>query len=119
QQIGLFPNMTIEENIVVVPKLLGWDKQKCHDRARELMSMIKLEPKQYLHRYPRELSGGDQAGRQDRDLPRWQTVANRSPGHLAGAPGRRLRQQLRRSGQHPQAPVAGESRRRGGQRTVR
>ncbi|NVL42174.1 ABC transporter ATP-binding protein [Pseudomonas syringae pv. actinidiae] len=60
QQIGLFPNMTIEENIVVVPKLLGWDKQRCHDRARELMSMIKLEPKQYLHRYPRELSGGQQ-----------------------------------------------------------
>ena len=60
QQIGLFPNMTIEENIVVVPRLLGWDKQKCHDRARELMSMIKLEPKQYLHRYPRELSGGQQ-----------------------------------------------------------
>ena len=60
QQIGLFPNMTIEENITVVPRLLGWDKQKCHDRARELMSMIKLEPKQYLHRYPRELSGGQQ-----------------------------------------------------------
>lgn len=60
QQIGLFPNMTIEENIVVVPKLLGWDAKRCHDRARELMSMIKLEPKQYLHRYPRELSGGQQ-----------------------------------------------------------
>ena len=60
QQIGLFPNMTIEENITIVPRLLGWDKQKCHDRARELMSMIKLEPKQYLHRYPRELSGGQQ-----------------------------------------------------------
>ena len=60
QQIGLFPNMTIEENITVVPRLLGWDKQKCHERARELMSMIKLEPKQYLHRYPRELSGGQQ-----------------------------------------------------------
>ena len=60
QQIGLFPNMTIEENITVVPRLLGWDKQKCHDRARELMSMIKLEPKQYLNRYPRELSGGQQ-----------------------------------------------------------
>jgi ABC-type proline/glycine betaine transport system ATPase subunit len=41
-------------------KALDWDKQKCHDRARELMSMIKLEPKQYLHRYPRELSGGQQ-----------------------------------------------------------
>ena len=60
QQIGLFPNMTIEENITVVPRLLGWDKQKCHDRARELMNMIKLEPKQYLQRYPRELSGGQQ-----------------------------------------------------------
>ena len=55
---GTAPNMTIEENIVVVPKLLGWDPQKCRDRARELMSMIKLDPKQYLHRYPRELSGG-------------------------------------------------------------
>ena len=60
QQIGLFPNMTIEENITIVPRLLGWDKQKCHDRARELMSMIKLEPKQYLSRYPGELSGGQQ-----------------------------------------------------------
>ncbi|MEE1923160.1 ABC transporter ATP-binding protein [Pseudomonas sp. 148P] len=60
QQIGLFPNMTIEENITVVPRLLGWDKQKCHERARELMSMIRLEPKQYLQRYPRELSGGQQ-----------------------------------------------------------
>ncbi|MFJ3263536.1 betaine/proline/choline family ABC transporter ATP-binding protein [Pseudomonas sp. NPDC086581] len=60
QQIGLFPNMTIEENIMVVPRLLGWDKQKCKDKARELMSMVKLEPKQYLSRYPRELSGGQQ-----------------------------------------------------------
>jgi osmoprotectant transport system ATP-binding protein len=60
QQIGLFPNMTIEENITVVPRLLGWDKNRCRERARELMSMIKLEPKQYLNRYPRELSGGQQ-----------------------------------------------------------
>ncbi|WP_313645827.1 ABC transporter ATP-binding protein [Pseudomonas sp.] len=60
QQIGLFPNMTIEENITVVPRLLGWDKDKCRERARELMNMIKLEPKQYLQRYPRELSGGQQ-----------------------------------------------------------
>lgn len=60
QQIGLFPNMTIEENITVVPRLLGWDKDRCRERARELMSMIKLEPKQYLSRYPRELSGGQQ-----------------------------------------------------------
>ncbi|MCW2290633.1 osmoprotectant transport system ATP-binding protein [Pseudomonas sp. BIGb0408] len=60
QQIGLFPNMTIEENITVVPKLLGWDKKRCHERAVELMSMVQLEPKQYLSRYPRELSGGQQ-----------------------------------------------------------
>ncbi|WP_034022012.1 ATP-binding cassette domain-containing protein, partial [Pseudomonas aeruginosa] len=58
QQIGLFPNMTIEENIMVVPRLLGWDKARCKEKARELMSMVKLEPKQYLQRYPRELSGG-------------------------------------------------------------
>jgi osmoprotectant transport system ATP-binding protein len=60
QQIGLFPNMTIEENITVVPRLLGWDKQQCRARAIELMSMVALEPKQYLKRYPRELSGGQQ-----------------------------------------------------------
>ena len=60
QQIGLFPNMTIEENIMVVPRLLGWDKARCKEKARELMSMVKLEPKQYLQRYPRELSGGQQ-----------------------------------------------------------
>ncbi|KAJ18702.1 ATP-binding cassette domain-containing protein [Pseudomonas aeruginosa] len=63
QQIGLFPNMTIEENIMVVPRLLGWDKARCKEKARELMSMVKLEPKQYLQRYPRELSGGQQQPR--------------------------------------------------------
>jgi osmoprotectant transport system ATP-binding protein len=60
QQIGLFPNMTIEENITVVPRLLGWDKKRCAERATELMSMVALDPKLYLKRYPRELSGGQQ-----------------------------------------------------------
>ncbi|MEM5433710.1 ABC transporter ATP-binding protein [Paraburkholderia diazotrophica] len=60
QQIGLFPNMSIEENITVVPRLLGWDKKRCAERATELMSMVALDPKQYLKRYPRELSGGQQ-----------------------------------------------------------
>lgn len=60
QQIGLFPNMTIEENITVVPRLLGWDKKRCAGRAAELMSMVALDPKLYLKRYPRELSGGQQ-----------------------------------------------------------
>ena len=60
QQIGLFPNMTIEENIMVVPRMLGWDKRRCHERARELMSMVQLDPDRMLSRYPRELSGGQQ-----------------------------------------------------------
>jgi osmoprotectant transport system ATP-binding protein len=60
QQIGLFPNMTIEENITVVPRLLGWDKKRCAERATELMSMVALDPKLYLKRYPKELSGGQQ-----------------------------------------------------------
>ena len=60
QQIGLFPNMTIEENITVVPRMLGWDKKRCRERASELMSMVALDPKNFLHRYPREMSGGQQ-----------------------------------------------------------
>ncbi len=60
QQIGLFPNMTIEQNITVVPRLLGWDKQRCRERARELMAMVQLDPNRMLSRYPRELSGGQQ-----------------------------------------------------------
>lgn len=60
QQIGLFPNMTIEENISIVPKLLGWDKKKMRERAKELMSMVALDPQKYLTRFPRELSGGQQ-----------------------------------------------------------
>ncbi|TFH87881.1 ATP-binding cassette domain-containing protein [Billgrantia azerbaijanica] len=60
QQIGLFPNMTIEENIAVVPKLLGWDKARYKARVRELMHMIALEPDAFLKRYPSELSGGQQ-----------------------------------------------------------
>ncbi|WP_312240685.1 osmoprotectant ABC transporter ATP-binding protein OsmV [Pantoea sp.] len=60
QQIGLFPNMTIEENITVVPRMLGWDKKRCHQRAAELMSMVALDAKKFLPRYPREMSGGQQ-----------------------------------------------------------
>ncbi|RJT27144.1 osmoprotectant ABC transporter ATP-binding protein OsmV [Buttiauxella izardii] len=60
QQIGLFPNMTIEENITVVPRMLGWDKARCKERASELMSMVALDPNKFLNRYPREMSGGQQ-----------------------------------------------------------
>ena len=60
QQIGLFPNMTVEENICVVPKLLGWDLDKARARASELLATINLEPALFLKRYPKELSGGQQ-----------------------------------------------------------
>lgn len=60
QQNGLFPNMTIEENICVVPKLLSWDKVKMRKRYNELMDMMGLNPDEYRKRYPWELSGGQQ-----------------------------------------------------------
>lgn len=60
QQIGLFPNMTIEENIMIVPYMLGWDKKATRERAIELMNMVALDPRHYLNRYPKELSGGQQ-----------------------------------------------------------
>jgi len=60
QQIGLFPNMTIEENITVVPKLLGWDKAAYKKRARQMMDMVALDADTFLKRYPSELSGGQQ-----------------------------------------------------------
>jgi len=52
--------MTIEENITIVPRLLGWDKKRCRERATELMAMVALDPAKFLRRYPRELSGGQQ-----------------------------------------------------------
>jgi osmoprotectant transport system ATP-binding protein len=58
QQIGLFPNMTVAENIGVVPRLLRWDAARTRRRAEELLAMLALEPKEFLGRYPNELSGG-------------------------------------------------------------
>jgi osmoprotectant transport system ATP-binding protein len=60
QDIGLFPNKTIAENIAVVPKLLGWPKDKIQDRVQELLTMVRLDPDIYQNRYPAELSGGQQ-----------------------------------------------------------
>jgi osmoprotectant transport system ATP-binding protein len=58
QQIGLFPNMTVAENIGVVPRLLGWNTARSRRRAEELLALLALEPGQFLDRYPNELSGG-------------------------------------------------------------
>ncbi|MEC1613726.1 choline ABC transporter ATP-binding protein OpuBA [Bacillus mojavensis] len=59
QQIGLFPHMTIQQNISLVPKLLKWPEQKRKERARELLKLVDMGP-DYLDRYPHELSGGQQ-----------------------------------------------------------
>jgi osmoprotectant transport system ATP-binding protein len=60
QQIGLFPNKTVQDNICVVPDLLGWDRRKSRVRAAELLEMVNLNPDVFLKRYPKELSGGQQ-----------------------------------------------------------
>jgi len=60
QKIGLFPHMTIEDNIAVVPRLKGWPPERRREQAKELLSMVGLEPDQYLRRHPAELSGGQQ-----------------------------------------------------------
>jgi osmoprotectant transport system ATP-binding protein len=60
QQIGLFPHMTIEENIEVVPRLLGWPAERRHDRTAELLQLVGMDPGTYRERFPHELSGGQQ-----------------------------------------------------------
>lgn len=59
QQIGLFPHMTIQQNITLVPKLLKHPAEKRKERARELLKLVDMGP-EYLDRYPHELSGGQQ-----------------------------------------------------------
>lgn len=60
QQIALFPHMTIEENISVVPELKRWDKEKIKDRITTLLESVGLDPEKYRGRKPSELSGGEQ-----------------------------------------------------------
>jgi osmoprotectant transport system ATP-binding protein len=60
QNNGLFPHYTIEENIAIVPKLLGWDRARIDQRVTTLMEKLGLSPQQYRLAYPNELSGGQQ-----------------------------------------------------------
>lgn len=60
QQTGLFPHMTIQQNIEIIPKLQKRDPHQVMDRTIGLMKMIGLDAESYLYRYPTQLSGGQQ-----------------------------------------------------------
>jgi len=58
QEIGLFPHLTIEDNVALVPQLEGWSEARRRARAAELLELVGLAPSEFAARYPRELSGG-------------------------------------------------------------
>jgi osmoprotectant transport system ATP-binding protein len=58
QEIGLFPHLSVAENIGVVPRLEGWEPERIKARSLELLKMVGLDPDRFASRYPRELSGG-------------------------------------------------------------
>lgn len=58
QQIGLFPHMTVADNIAIVPRLLKWDEAKIRERTDQLLEMMALPPDEYRDRYPAQMSGG-------------------------------------------------------------
>src|SRR5687767_600162 len=58
QQIGLFPHLTVAENVATVPRLLGWDKARIRARVEELLELVSLDPAATRERYPAQLSGG-------------------------------------------------------------
>lgn len=58
QQVGLFPHMTVGDNIGTVPRLWKWDRERIKKRVDELMQLVGLDPAEYRDRYPHQLSGG-------------------------------------------------------------
>ncbi|WP_028264023.1 ATP-binding cassette domain-containing protein [Atopobium fossor] len=60
QQIALFPNLTVAENIAVIPTMKGWHKAKIEERTRDLLNKVNLPAADYMNRYPKDLSGGEQ-----------------------------------------------------------
>jgi len=60
QQVGLFPHMSIADNIGLIPRTLGWDKTRIRARVDELLELVGLDTATYRDRYPKQLSGGQQ-----------------------------------------------------------
>jgi osmoprotectant transport system ATP-binding protein len=59
QGVGLFPHMTVAENIAITPRLVGWDETRRAARVQELLELVRLDPAKYRVRFPAELSGGE------------------------------------------------------------
>jgi osmoprotectant transport system ATP-binding protein len=60
QNTGLFPHMSIKENLELIPKLKGEDPAEIEKKTAELLELVGLDPEQFMHRFPKELSGGQQ-----------------------------------------------------------
>jgi len=60
QGIGLFPHMSVAENVGTVPRLLRWDRKRTENRVHELLELVGLPPEEFKHRRPATLSGGQQ-----------------------------------------------------------
>jgi osmoprotectant transport system ATP-binding protein len=58
QNVGLFPHLSIADNVATVPRLLRWEKARIQRRVTELLELVGLDPQQFAHRYPHQLSGG-------------------------------------------------------------
>lgn len=58
QEVGLFPHMTVAQNVALVPSLLGWSRERKAERVEELLTLVGLDPREFAHKYPRQLSGG-------------------------------------------------------------
>jgi osmoprotectant transport system ATP-binding protein len=60
QRVGLFPHMSVAENVAVTPSLLGWDRARIEARVDTLLEMVQLDPADFRERDPARLSGGEQ-----------------------------------------------------------
>ena len=59
QQIALFPNLTVAENIALIPEMKNFDKKEIKEKTEDLLKKVGLDPKHYMNRLPKELSGGE------------------------------------------------------------
>ncbi|MFS8652372.1 MAG: ABC transporter ATP-binding protein [Caldibacillus sp.] len=60
QNVGLFPHMTIKENLEIIPKVKGEDPEAIEEKTVRLLNLVGLDPEEYMYRFPGELSGGQQ-----------------------------------------------------------